>query len=138
MIPLLLWNYHPLFCQPLPFYQKFWAPLYKGGGGFQLWWYKQLYWMPHTKSVYNKRSISNVTKIVSFFVFLYGSYFLLGLFYFKCNWKNPSWYSMKQANILYERFSLKITNTVKGLKYCKFTQKRNNVKHVMKKDHSKR
>ena len=45
---------------------------------------------------------------------------------------------MKQANILYERFSLKITNTVKGLKYCKFTQKRNNVKHVMKKDHSKR
>ena len=36
---------------------------------------------------------------------------------------------MKQANILYERFSLKITNIVKGLKYCKFTQKRNKVKH---------
>ena len=54
--------------------------------------------------------------------------------------KNPWWNSIKQEWIFYyKRFSLKITSKYccKGLKYCKFTQKRNKEKHVMKKDYSK-
>ena len=69
--------------------------------------------------------VTKTTKIASFFVFLYEIYFLFGHFYFKCHLKNPRWYSIKQERTFYyERFSLKITSIVKGLKYYKFMQKR--------------
>ena len=88
-----------------------------------------------------KNEVSNATKIAIIFVFLYEIYFILVHIYFKCNLKNPKWYQRKQEGTIYsERFSLRITNNPcnKGLKYCKFTRKRNKAKHVMKNDHSKR
>ena len=46
----------------------------------------------------------------------------------------------RQEQAIYcEKFSLKIASKScnKGLKYCKFTRKRNRTKHVVKEDHSK-
>ena len=49
--------------------------------------------------------------------------------------KTEKFYHVHLVNIYYERLSLKITNKYycKGLKYCKFTWKKNKVKQIMKK-----
>ena len=48
--------------------------------------------MINTKCIYNLykiNKISNAKEIAINFIFLYEIYFLLALFYFKCNLKNP-------------------------------------------------
>ena len=82
--------------------------------------------------------VNNAAKIAGFFVFLCESYFLLGHFYFKCHLKSP--FNGTQENVskpfITKDFHYKYF--YKRPKYCKFIQKRNKVKHVMKKDHYKR
>ena len=68
--------------------------------------------MASAKSIYINKEMPQKQHL--FFVVLYGSYFLLGHFYCKCNLQNPLWYSTKQERtVYYERFLSKLTN-----KYC--------------------
>ena len=82
--------------------------------------------MDSTKCNYYKK-VSNAIKTAIIFVFVDKIYFLPAHLHCKCNLNNLEWYSIKQEGTTScEQFSLKITNEscYKGLKYCKFMQKK--------------